>query len=256
MVRTLPLFALVLAAGFLRLCLQITDVAATQFLGKQARADTDTAGGIRHPDGRTGIVGLDFHRGMHPRGCRPADQKRHGETLALHLPGDVSHFLERRCDQTRQSDDVGIFLARGLQNFLRGHHYTEIHHVEIVALEHHRDDVLADVVDIALHRGDHDLALALAAGAGTQLLRFDIRNQVRHRLLHHARRFHHLGQKHLAGAEQIADHIHALHQRALDHLDRVGELQARLLGILDDVSVDTANQGMGDALAHAAFAPG
>jgi hypothetical protein len=33
--------------------------------------------------------------------------------------------------------------------------------------------------------------------------------------LHHAGGFHHLRQEHLAGAEQVADDVHAVHQRAL-----------------------------------------
>ena len=39
------------------------------------------------------------------------------------------------------------------------------------------------------------------------------------RLLHHARALHDLRQEHLAGAEQVADDVHAVHQRAFDDLD-------------------------------------
>ena len=38
---------------------------------------------------------------------------------------------------------------------------------------------------------------------------FDVGDQVGHRLLHHAGRLDHLGQEHLAGAEEVADHVHA-----------------------------------------------
>ena len=54
------------------------------------------------------------------------------------------------------------------------------------------DDVLADVVHVALHGRDHDLALRLGDDAGARFFRrlfcLDERDQVRHRLLHHARR--------------------------------------------------------------------
>jgi hypothetical protein len=44
--------------------------------------------------------------------------------------------------------------------------------------------------------------------------------QIGDRLLHHAGRFHHLRQEHLARAEQVADHVHAGHQRAFDDVQR------------------------------------
>ncbi len=78
---------------------------------------------------------------------------------------------------------------------------------------------------------------------------------MRHRLLHHACGFHHLRQEHLACAEQIADHVHAYHQRSFDHFDRELCLQARFLGVLDDVVGDAAHQCVGEALLHRALAP-
>jgi hypothetical protein len=57
--------------------------------------------------------------------------------------------------------------------------------------------------------------LALRDGTGALLLLLDEGDQVGHRLLHDARRLHHLRQEHLAGAEEVADDVHAVHQRAL-----------------------------------------
>jgi hypothetical protein len=60
-----------------------------------------------------------------------------------------------------------------------------------------------------------------------------IGQQVGDRLLHDARRLDHLRQEHLAGAEQIADHVHAVHQRAFDDLQGgLIEFLARLLRCL------------------------
>ena len=40
-----------------------------------------------------------------------------------------------------------------------GHHHAHVDDLEVVALEHDGDDVLADVVHVALDGGDDDLAL-------------------------------------------------------------------------------------------------
>ena len=39
------------------------------------------------------------------------------------------------------------------------HHHAEVGDLVAVAAQHDADDVLADVVDVALHGGDHHLAL-------------------------------------------------------------------------------------------------
>ena len=78
---------------------------------------------------------------------------------------------------------------------------------------------------------------------------------MRHGLFHHAGRFDHLRQEHLAAAEQVADDIHAVHQRAFDHLDGPRELLARFFGIGDDMRVDPLDQRMFQPAAHFPAAP-
>ena len=105
------------------------------------------------------------------------------------------------------------------------HHHAEIDDVVVGAPEHHADDVLADVVDVALHGGEHDRAIGAvgdrAAGGDRRLaLGLEERCEIGDRLLHHASRLDDLRQEHPAGAEQVTDDVHAVHQRALDHRDR------------------------------------
>ena len=83
----------------------------------------------------------------------------------------------------------------------------EIEDLEAGALEHHRDEVLADVVDVALHGADHDLADRLDAGLGEQ------RAQDRHAGLHRVGGEEHLGHEEDAVAEVDADDAHALDER-------------------------------------------
>ena len=42
---------------------------------------------------------------------------------------------------------------------------------------------------------------------------------MRYRLLHHPRTFYDLRQKHFAFTKQITDHIHAIHEGALNHFN-------------------------------------
>jgi hypothetical protein len=145
------------------------------------------------------------------RGCA-ADKQRQAEFLALHLARDMRHLLERRRDQARQPI-ASASRAAPYRGSSGGHHDAEVHDVVVVALEHDRDDVLADVVHVALDGGHHDLAFALAACPVRAFSASMIRHEVRDGLFHHARGLDDLRQEHLAGAEQVADHVHAVHQR-------------------------------------------
>ena len=43
---------------------------------------------------------------------------------------------------------------------------------------------------------------------------------MRYRLFHHTGTFNHLRQKHLAFTKQVTHHIHAIHEWALNHVQR------------------------------------
>ncbi len=146
--------------------------------------------------------------------------------------------------------------------FAAGHHHAEVDHLEIIALEHDADDVLADVVNVALHGGEHDLAGVLPPIAGdsggevARLLFFHERHQIGDRLLHDARGFHHLRQEHLPVAEEIADDVHAGHQRAFDDVQRALDREPRSFGVFLDIFGDAVDQRVTEPLLHRPFAPG
>ena len=159
-----PLLARVLLTHLVVLGMQIIEIFAAHgfVLRQQAAAHGHAARGIGHPHrGAVAVARCNFHRRVYARGRCPADQQRHGKTLTLHFTRHMRHFFQRRRDQPRQADDVGFFRARHVQHLLARHHHTHINHFIVVALEHHRNYVLADVVHITLDRGDHDLALGL-----------------------------------------------------------------------------------------------
>ena len=193
-------------------------------VGLHERAgDADGARGIQHVDHGPRVRGGDLHRGVGAGRRRAADQQGDREALAFHLPGDVGHLLQRRRDQAREADEVGLQLDRLLQDAGGRHHDPQVHDLVVVAAKHDADDVLADVVDVALDGGHDDRARA-AAGAGP--LGLQVRHQDGHGLLHHAGALHDLRQEHAAGAEQVADHVHAGHERPLDDVQRAGALPA------------------------------
>ncbi len=229
----------VFQAGFLDEC-------RLQFLGQQLRRHAHGAGGVGDVDHRVvAVFGLDLHGRVGLGSGGATDHQRQVEILALHLAGDVHHLVQGRGDQPRQADDVALLFLGHLQDFLGRDHHAQVDDVVAVATQHHADDVLADVVHVALHRGHQDLALGFRLVAFFQL---DERDQVGHGLLHHPGGFHHLGQEHFAGAEQVADDVHAGHQRAFDHLDRARERLPGFLGVFDNVGGDALDQRVFQAL--------
>ena len=69
-----------------------------------------------------------------------------------------------------------------------------------------------------------------------------------------------LRQEHLAGAEQVADHVHAIHQRAFDHRQRRLALRekcgAAFLGVGHDVFRDALDHRVFEAPVDTPFTPG
>ena len=219
----------------------------------QRRSHADRAAGVEHMDHRPRISRRDPQRGVRAAGGRAADQQRAGHLGPLHLARDGDHFIERGRDQPRQADEVGLMLLGRREDVGPRRHDAQVDDLIAVALQHDADDVLADVVDVALDRGHDDLALA--GQFPLDLVGFDERQQVRHRALHHAGRLDHLRQEHAARSEQVADHVHAVHQRPFDHLDRADDALAGFLGILDDERVDALDQGVGEPLGDRPAAP-
>ena len=92
---------------------------------------------------------------------------------------------------------------------------AEVHHVVAVVRQDDVDEVLADVMDVALDRREHDRA----APAVRRLLH--VRFQVGDRGLHDLRGLEHERKLHLPGPEELANGLHAVKQ------DRVDDVQGR-----------------------------
>jgi hypothetical protein len=217
----------------------------------QGAGDADGARGVEHVGGDRAVARRDLDRGVLAAGGRAPDEQGHGHAATLHLLGDVGHLVERRGDQAREADEVDLLGGGGVEDLFARGHDPEVDHLVAVAGEHHADDVLADVVHVALHRRQQHLA----RGRRSLLLRLHERQQVGDRLLHGPRRLDHLRQEHLAGGEEIADHAHAGHERPLDHLERALRRRARLLDVGHDEVDDAVHQGVLEPLADRRLAP-
>ena len=253
--RAVPLIGAGLADMFI-IPRRLADEPVLLGVADQRRRHAHRAAGVEHMDNRPFISGVDAQRGVDP-GCRgAADQQRQVKTRALHFLGHRHHLVERGGDEAGQADHVRLIFIGGLQYLGPGHHNAEVDHLETVALEHDSDNILADIVYVALHGRHHDPALALGI---LVLLRLDEGEEVSDGLLHHAGGLDDLRQEHLARAEQVADDIHSLHQRAFDHLDRASaprrDFEAHFLGVGDDMGVDAFDQRMFQPLDDRPAAP-
>ena len=211
------------------------------------------ARGVGHIHHGSFVMRRNFDRRVHPAGGGPANQQRdfaHAKKLVfLHFGRHVLHFFEARGDEARQANQVGALHLGARQNFMAGHHDAHVDHLKVVALQHHGDNVFANVVHIALDGGNHNFALGLDVLTRRGLLAlffFYIGHEVGHGLLHDARTLDHLGQKHFACAKQVAHDVHARHQGAFNHVQgptALGQhLLVRLFGVLGDEVGDAVHQ--------------
>ena len=122
------------------------------------------------------------------------------------------HVGHGRGQQRRHAEDVRLVLLERVQVLLDRVVDAEVDDLEAGAFQHHRDQVLADVVDVALDRADHHLADLGRAGLGQQ------RAQDRHAALHRVGGQQHLGHEQDAVAEIDADDAHALDQGLGQHV--------------------------------------
>ncbi len=130
----------------------------------------------------------------------------------------------------------------GVDEALRRHVGAEIDDLEAGALEHDPDQVLADVVEVALDRADHHLA------EGRHILGDQQRLQDLDAGVHGTRGQQHLGQEDLVSAELATDDVHAREQALVKDLPRRQPAVDRLLRQLGDLPVLSTLQGLVDLL--------
>ena len=139
------------------------------------------------------------------------------------------HLLRGRDEQRREADRVGLVLDRGLDDRVDRDLLAEVDHGVAVVGEDRVDERLADVVDVAEHRRDHDLALGVAIDPVEVVL------ELGDRALHHFGRLQDEGQDQFAGAEFVADLLHRRQQDLVQGRDRADLLDRAVDPVLDAV---------------------
>ena len=248
------LFIRVLATHLDVVGIQLVNVFAG-VIGQQALRHAHAARCVGHIDHRAFVMRRNLHCGMHAAGGGAANQQRDfADTevvILLHLGGHVLHFFQAGRDESGEAHNVSAFNLGTRQYLVARHHHAHVHDLEVIALQNHGHDVFANIVYVALDGGDDDLALGFnvtACGFQQQFFSLDIGQQMRHCLLHHAGTLDHLRQKHLALAEQITDDVHAVHQRAFNHVQRSPTISqnglVHLFGVFGDELIHAMHQCM------------
>ncbi len=153
---------------------------------------------------------------------RAADQHRAADAGGPQVLGRHHHLLRGLDQQPREPDQVRAVLAMGLDQVLGRHLDAQVDDAEAVVAEDDLDQVLPDVVHVALDGGEHDRPLVGALALLHEGL------EVRDRRLHRLGRLQHLGHDQLVVVEEAAHLVHAGHERAVDDLEGLRLLQLQV----------------------------
>src|SRR5262249_48763247 len=164
------------------------------------------------------------------------------------------HGRHGRGHERRDPDDLRAVLLDGRHELLGRDVAAEIVDLEARTLEHHGDQVLADVVEIALRRADDDHPERLPGAARLR----DQRLQEIEARVHCACREQDLGHVVLVAPEFLAHDVHAGDEAPEDQLLRIHRKIEAFLGLPGDrvlVSQDERprHDGVIEVVAHAGF---
>ena len=135
-----------------------TDEVTAALLAEQRGGDWHRARGVEHVNDRAGVMRCDLYRGVGWAGGSTTDEDGCAELTALHLLGNIDHFIKGWCDQSGKTDDVHLLGGGYLEDFFTGNHDAHINDFKAVACENHTNNVFADVVHVTFDGGHQDAA--------------------------------------------------------------------------------------------------
>ncbi len=206
---------------------------------EEAPHEARSEGGVGHVGDRPRVCGSDAHGSVHRVGRRPTYEEGDLHPSLFHQGCDARHFLEGGGYQPRKPHHVGFALDCRVEYFFGGHHDAQVDDLVVIAGQDHGDNVLADVVDVALYGRDHHPPSARAPHG---LLGLDVGQEDGYRLLHNPCALDHLGEEHLPLAEEPADDVHPFHQRAFDDVDGMLIGRPYLFNVPSDIKIESLDQ--------------
>ena len=161
--------------------------------------------------------------------CCATDEHRVVAAAGRQLLHQERHLLAGAYQQGGDADHVGVVLLGGVDDGRDRHLTAQVVHGVAVVLEDGAHQVLADVVYVAVHGGQHHGALGVALHLVEELL------QVGHALLHHLGALQHVRQDELPAAKAVANFLHGRQQHRVEQLNRrvVGAPAALVEGCVD-----------------------
>ena len=166
---------------------------------------------------------------------RPAQHHRRGKPQPAHLQQILAHHGGGFDQQPRHPDRIRLVRLNRRQKIRQRHLDAQIDHPVAIVGEDDIDQILADVMHIALHRAEHHRALLLPLDPLHERL------QQRHRSLHRLGRSQHKRQLHLARAKQLAHRLHPVEQDIVDDLKRRVALPRQRQILLQSLAVPINN---------------
>jgi hypothetical protein len=178
-----------------RLVVELRDQRRARFLVFQALRELQPGHRVLRVRHQAAVLGRDAQTREAVRERGAAHQDRALDAVAREVLRGDDHLLRALDEQAGQADRVGTVLLIGGYQIFGRHLDAEVHDLVAVVLEDDLDQVLADVVHVALHGGEHDAARARAFALLHELL------EVRDGGLHRLGRLQHLGDDHLVVVE-------------------------------------------------------
>src|SRR5208283_2199632 len=170
------------------------------------------------------------------------DQQRHAYPRVLQIVRGDHHLLRAFYQQAGKSDGVRMMRLERLDQILRWNLDAKIYNVEAIILQDDFDQVLANVMDVALHRCENHFSTL----GGVRLLHelFEMVDRSFHRF----RRLQHFRNNQLVGVEQAAYLGHPLHQRTVNNVQRSSAFRALAFQVFDQSIARALDDVVGQTL--------
>ena len=139
-----------------------------------------------------------------------------GDAETIHLVQVFFHHSHRLHQQSAHANRVGLGVAPCVENRVQRLFDADVVNLESVVGENDVDEILADVMHIARHRGQHNARLLRGALVGLG----HVRLENGYRFLHDCGRLQHKRQLHLTRTKEFAHGLHATEQMIIDDRQR------------------------------------